>query len=389
MQSVHILHLIDGLNIGGAEMLLCDLSDGLQNYGFKVSVGYSTPGPLVKVISDKKIPVYQLPRNGRVDPFLFWRMVKLIRSIKPQIVHTHLFKSDFHGRLAARIAGVPVVISTLHNADNWAKQWPLGAIYGFTARFADKLIAVSEEVRKYHIEETGLPENQVIVIENGIRVKKFANSTLQNDRIRNEFQIKKETILFGMIARLKKQKDHVTFLTSAAIVVQKLPDAKFLVVGDGPLAAELHELAFKLNISHAVIFTGLRTDIAEILSALDVLVFSSEWEGLPVTLLEGMASGKAVAGTKIPGIAGTAIDQETALLVPVKDPQALADVCISLGMDPILRKKLGDAGYKRALSKYDLDTMIEKIISLYTTELGKHNLGETLQEKSVIPGGRL
>lgn len=371
---IHVLHLIDGLNVGGAEMLLCDLTSGLSEHGFRISVGYCTPGPLVKYFTDRNIPAYHLPRSGRVDPFLVWKMVSLIRSDFPQIVHTHLFKSDFHGRLAARIAGVPVVISTLHNADGWAKQWPLGPIYGSTAVFTDKLIAVSDDVKKYHIEITKVPENKVIVIENGIQVQKFHDPAVLKGKIRAEFNIDNDILLFGIIARLKPQKDHVTFLKAASLILKKLPNARFLIIGDGPLHSDLQELAAELNISRAVIFTGLRDDIVNILAEIDVLVFSSVWEGLPVTLLEGMAAGKPVAGTKISGIDGPAVDQETALLVPVKDPEALAKVCIQLGEDPGLRRRFGIAGFERVSSKYNLDHMIENTASLYRSELLKHGI---------------
>ncbi len=389
MEKIHVLHLIDGLNIGGAEMLLCDLSEGLIDLGFRISIGYCTPGPLVNAFAEKNISVHHLSRTGLVDPFLVWRMVNLIRSDFPQIVHTHLFKSDFHGRIAARIAHVPVVISTLHNADSWAKNWPLGAIYGRSAYFADKLIAVSEDVRKFHISETNLPENKVVVIENGIQVQKFSRISSTINKIRDEFQISENSILFGIIGRLKPQKDHTTFLRSAEIILKKMPEARFLIVGDGPLLMDLQNLAEKLKISKAVFFSGLRTDIAEILQALDVLVFSSEWEGLPVTLLEGMAAGKPVAATRINGIDGVAIDQRTALLVPVKDPDALAEACLTLGVDPVLRKKLGKAGFDRVSKKYNLDTMIEMTAALYRTELIKHGFTGTMPQKSVTPGSLL
>ncbi|MEI7845634.1 MAG: glycosyltransferase [Chloroflexota bacterium] len=372
MKPIHILQLIDGLNVGGAEMLLCDLASGLSKYGYRVSVGYSTPGPLVDVLTAAGIPLTRLSRMGRIDPILFMGMLRLMRSDPPQVVHTHLFKSDFHGRLAARVAGVPVVVSTLHNADGWAKRKPLGAMYGQTAGFVDKLIAVSDEVRDYHVTHTGIPVSKVTVIENGVNVNKFKQG--KATAIRTEFGIGSESILFGIIGRLKPQKDHVTFLKAAVEVIKQVPTARFLVIGEGPLLDELKNLAQELGLLPAVIFAGLRNDIPDVLAALDVLVFSSRWEGLPVTLLEGMAASKPIVATAVDGIRGVALPGVTALLVPPGDYHSLAQACINLAVDGDLRATFGRAGYERVSAKYSLGAMTDKIAYLYNELLIKRGL---------------
>jgi len=386
MKPVHVLQLIDGLNIGGAEVLLRDLAAGLAHRGYRVSVAYSTPGPLVDELAASGLQLTRLSRKARIDPALLFGMLRLMRSDPPQIVHTHLFKSDFHGRFAARMAGVPVVVSTLHNADIWAQRWPLGALYGATARFADKLIAVSDEVRAYHLAKTGIPADKVVVIENGVDVRKFKELSSAGEQIRAEFGISTEAILFGVIGRLKPQKDHVTFLKAAVEVLHQVPGARFLVVGDGPLRAELEKLAGELGLLPALIFCGLRGDIPAVLAALDVLVFSSRWEGLPVTLLEGMAAGKAIAATAVDGIRGVAQPDTTALLVSPADPAALAAVCIRLAGDATLRARLGLAGFERVSSRYSLDAMIDQTAGLYNQLLSARGLGENIPPASLQRG---
>src|SRR5512145_2696842 len=360
MTPVHVLHLIDGLNVGGAEILLRDLTAGLVQRGYRVSVGYSTPGPLADELAANGLPLTRLPRMARIDPSLLFGMLRLMRSDPPQVVHTHLFKSDFHGRWAARLAGVPVVVSTLHNADLWAQRWPLGALYGATARFADKLIAVSAEVRQYQIEKTGIPAEKVTVIENGVDVRRFDGLQAAGQKVRAEFGFSPEAVVFGIIARLKPQKDHATFLNVAAEVLRLIPSARFLVVGDGPLRAELERLAGELGLFPALVFTGLRNDIPAVLAALDVLVFSSKWEGLPVTLLEGMAASKPVIATAVDGINGVALPNETALLVPPGNFPALIAACLTLAADPGLRLRLGRAGFERVSTRYSLEAMIDQ-----------------------------
>ncbi len=381
MSQVHVLQMIDGLNVGGAEMLLRELAPGLQRRGYRVSVAYSTPGPLVADLQSLGLPLTRLPRLARVDPLLLGRMLRLMRQDPPHIVHTHLFKSDFHGRPAARLAGVPVVISTLHNSDPWARQPVLGALYAANARLADRLIAVSNEVREYYLEHTHLSPEQVITIDNGVDTRRFVGREAAGQQVRLELGLNPQAVVYGVIGRLKPQKDHANFLQAAAVIYRQLPQARFLVIGDGPLREELEAQTRQLGLEEAVIFTGLRSDIPALLAAMDVLVFSSRWEGLPVTLLEGMAAARPVAATAVDGIRTVSLPGETALLVPPADPQALAQACLRLGNDPQLARRMGQAGRARVVEHYSIDAMIDRITHEYSSLLQARGLG------SLVPGG--
>jgi glycosyltransferase involved in cell wall biosynthesis len=276
-----------------------------------------------------------------------------------------LFKSDFHGRIAARIAGVPVVVSTLHNNDVWANNWILGHIYGATARYADKLIAVSPEVKDFHIHKTGVSPEKISVIVNAVDVPSFSGHEKDAAAIRKEFGISEDAPLFGIVGRLKPQKDLPTFLMSAVEILREYPKARFLVVGDGPLFDELKKQAESLGLFPALVFTGMRKDIPAILSALDVLVLSSLWEGLPVILLEAMAAGLPVVSTSVDGVMGVVLPDETAFLVPTANPSALAQACLKFARDPQLRERMGKAGLDRVTSNYSLSAMINRISGLY------------------------
>jgi len=374
MHKAHVLHLIDGLTFGGAETLLRDLASGLEKRGYRVTVGYSTPGPFVQELVDKGLTLKRIPRLAMIDPIFLLRMVRLMQLDPPQIVHTHLFKSDFHGRVAARLAGVPVVVSTLHNNDSWAKNRILGRIYGATARFADRLIAVSPEVREYHLDKTGVPVDKVMVIENGVDVAAFSGHEAGAKAVRTEFGIAPTAPLFGIIGRLKPQKDLPTFLLAAVEILRQQPDARFLVVGDGPLREELEAQAKELDLLPALIFTGMRKDISTIMAAVDVLVLSSLWEGLPVILLEAMAAARPVVSTAVDGVKSVVLPDASALLVNTGSPSALADACVKLARDPVLRQKMGNSGLKRVSDFYSLDAMIDRISKLYIELLREHGL---------------
>ena len=365
MTQLRILQLIDSLKVGGAEILLRDLVFHLHESGQHVHVGFSTPGPLQKSLEEMQVSMTHLPRFARIDPFLFWGMCRLILRERPDIVHTHLFKSDFHGRLAARICKVPVVISTAHNNDSWAQRFPLGNLYGLTTHMADRVIAVSEEVREHQIRYTHTPPEKIITIKSGVDVKKFECQHNEGLRIRTEFGLSPSTPLIGIVGRLQPQKDHATFLRAARSISDALPDARFLIVGDGPLRDDLTNQARTLNLLPSVIFCGIRQDIPAILSALDLLVFSSKWEGLPVALMEGMAAGKPIVSTNVGGISGVVIENETAILVPPNDPVALANACLRILQDRSLAQRFGNAGLARIREKYSLNAMLHNTQNLY------------------------
>lgn len=377
MTAAHALQLIDGLNIGGAEILLRELSVGLLRRGFRVSIGYSSSGPLVQELTSLGLPLTRLPRLMRIDPILFCGMVGLIRRESPQIVHTHLFKSDFHGRLAARIAGVPVVVSTLHSIDPWAQERSLGRLYGWTARFADRVIAVSEDVRRFHATHTGIPEEKLVTIENGVDIHRFAGLESAGRSVRKELGFD-DALVFGVIGRLTPPKDHSTFLKAAALILKKLPKARFLIVGDGPLRKDLEIQAQKTGLGHAVIFTGLRKDVPALLAALDVLVFSSLWEGLPVALLEGMAAARPIVATTVGGIPEVVLPNKSALLVPPGDAHALAQACLRLASDSATRHSMGQSGLERVVDRYSIDAMLDRTAALYAKLLQERGLGQLI-----------
>lgn len=387
MKTIHVFHLIDGLTFGGAETLLRDLASGLEQRGYRITVGYSTPGPFVKELENKGIKLLQIPRLSLIDPFFLLHIVQLLKKDLPDIVHTHLFKSDFHGRLAARIAGVPVVISTLHNNDSWANNRLLGFIYGGTAIWSDRLIAVSPEVKDFHIKKTGVPAKKVLVIENGVDVSAFVGHENQAQKLREEFDIAINVPVFGIIGRLVTQKNVSMFLLVAVEILRNKPDARFLVVGEGDLREKLEVQAKELGLFPALVFTGMRKDIPVILAAIDVLVLSSLWEGLPVILLEAMAASRPVVSTAVDGVVGVVDPNVTAILTPINDHVALAEACLRLANEPDLRQRMGHAGYEKVLNSYSLSRMIDKISELYVQLLNtksKHlsiNLDDQLKSE--------
>lgn len=373
-QPIHILQIIDGLELGGAEVLLYDLITRLPPNGFRVSVCYFEPGPLEEDFVRLGIPLTRIPWSGRVDPALILRIKELIQQDPPQIVHTHLFKSDFNGRIAARLSGVPVVISTLHSCNDWARNPLQGWAYGINSRLADKIIAVSEEVHDFALQYMHTSSSQTMVIPNGISVEHFIKDASAGKAFRNEMNIAPNVPLIGIVAALVPVKDHKIFLEAAVRIHQVNDDVRFVIVGDGPLRRSLTDMAAELGLADSVIFCGNRRDIPAVMSALDILVFSSNVEGLPVALLEGMAASLPLVATTVGGMPGAVVDNETGLLVPPNDAVKLADSCLRLISDRELRDRMGQAGYARARAQYSIDAMMEKTIDLYKTILTRRGV---------------
>lgn len=373
MKKIHVFHLIDGLTFGGAETLLRDLAAGLEKRGYEITVAYSTHGAFVQELENKGIKLKHIPRLGLIDPIFLLRIFAILRQSKPDVVHTHLFKSDFHGRLAARLAGVPVVVSTLHNNDVWANNKILGYIYGLTALWVDRLIAVSPEVKDFHIQKTFVSPEKITVIQNGVDVEAFSGHNNDAQQARKDFGFTSTQPVFGIIGRLMPQKNVSMFLHAAVEILRSQPDARFLIVGDGELRTKLEAQAKDLGLLPSVIFTGMRKDIPIILNAIDVLVLSSLWEGLPVILLEAMAASRPVVSTAVDGVLGVVEPDVTAILTPKEDASALAKACIKLARDSELRKKMGYQGHQRVLKSYSLSYMIDCIAKLYQELLSLKN----------------
>lgn len=373
-EPIHVMQLIDGMEVGGAEIMLRDATRGLLKRGYRVSIGYCTPGSLIKEFEEMGVSLVHTPWNWRVDPFLLLRMIRVIRRIKPQVIHTHLFKSDFHGRWAARISGVPVVVSTLHSCNDWARNPVFGRIYGLNARSADKVIAVSDEVRDYSLKYLRTSPERTVTIANGIPLGRFENKLADGQALRSEFGIGAGVPLIGIVARLTLEKDHKNFLNAAGRIKKTIPNARFLVVGDGPLRESITKIASELNLDDAIIFCGLRKDIPAILASLDLLVFSSIVEGMPVALLEGMAASKPVVATAVGGIPSVVLEGETGFLVPAQDSEALANACIRLINNPQLCQSMGSAAFKHVKDKYSIESMIDQVSEIYQAQLAQQGI---------------
>jgi glycosyltransferase involved in cell wall biosynthesis len=289
-------------------------------------------------------------------------LVLMMRENRPQVVETFTPDSNLLGLSAAWLAGVPVRIAT-HRAkiDKRPDWYPRLHGWAINRGLADKLIAVSEQVRQLAVEEEGIQPERIIVIPNGVEVPDPpADKTTARDSLRGELALSPDAPLLLTVGRLTEQKGHRYLLEAAPAVLAQYSDAVFAFAGEGPLRDELAMQAEELGITQAVRFLGLRRDVPQLLCGADVFVLPSLWEGMSMALLEAMSEGAAVVASDVEGINDLMADGCEGLVVPPADPQALAQAILRLLKDADLRKRLGKAARGRVKRDFSVEAMCEK-----------------------------
>lgn len=381
MNPIKVLHLIptveDGKGLGGAEKLLLFMLEKIDKKKFEFIVAYHLPARLKEEDRTKveeefekrgaKVELFKT--SGKFDLTAVKKLSHMIKEENVDIVHSHQPRVDFLGAIASKITKTPMVITRhLPISDSYIGQGKI-KIYQFvdslmTMRLADKICAVSKEIAVDLIDKEDVPKDKIVVVYNGIDCDKFREKLLEGV-IRKEFNLNREIPLVGIIARLNRQKSHQYFLEAAFEVLKKIPETKFLIVGDGPLRKDHEKLAIKLGIESKVIFTGYRTDIAQIISELDIVVLSSLAEGLPVVILEAMAMGKPVVSFKVGGVSEVIEDGNTGILAEPKDTMALAKGIVMILKDKEKADKMGRLGEETIKKTFSLETMIKKYEEIY------------------------
>lgn len=364
-----IVHMIDELPRDGAEMLLVDLMR-LRVPGYRYQIAcLIRGGPLDQEFERLGVPVKIFGRRGRIDPGLVLRLAAWLRREQVDVVHTHLFTADTYGRLAARLAGVPAVFSTVHNTVNPWKGAGRHAIDRLLARLSTAVVGCSEEVTQTLARRYRIPVRKLVAIPNGIDLRKFSSAS--GAGVREEFGLPPDRLLIGVVGRLHAQKAHADLFRALALLPQaRAGQLACLVIGTGDLLAPLMQQVRELGLERCVQFTGMRQDIPRLVAALDVFVMSSHWEGLPIALLEAMASARAVLCTRVGGIPDVVVDGDNGLLVDAQDIPALAQGLERLLHDAALRQRLGQRARETVMARFDVSHTAAAYNQLHSQALG-------------------
>lgn len=307
-------------------------------------------------------------------------LFSLIRRLRPDIVHTHMAKAGLIGRLAAKAAGVPVIIHTYHGhvlkgyfPKNKERFYTL--LERWLARFSTTLITVSETVKNELLEMKIGRAEQYRVIPLGLNLDRYLASAALRGRLKQELGFPEQSTLISLVGRLVPIKRQQDFIEAAQRILVDQPDAQFLLVGDGEDKPRLQQQVRRLNLTQNVHFLGWRRDLDRIYADTDVVVLTSDNEGLPVSIIEAMASGCPVVATKVGGVGDLVEDQQTGVLVKPRDIQALAEAVKTLTRSKDLAGKWGQTAQRLAKDRYGAERLVRDIDNLYSELLGHSRKG--------------
>ncbi|WP_456406413.1 glycosyltransferase [Thiolapillus sp.] len=358
--------------MGGIETLLLELCKAMKTgsrYDPAVCV-FEAKGKLQKEFDAIGVPVHVLQKKRSRDYFLPLRVRKLIRQEGYDLVHAHNQVSWLYGGLGAMLAKRALVYTEHTSLDKFepSQQKNLKRILRLLGRKTQLVTTVAKHLIPSLLQDLGIPSERIRNIYNGIEPAPYQIEIDREEKLR-ELGLPSASRIIGIVASLTDAKDHATLLRAFAQVLPIVPEARLLIVGEGPLEESMRSLMHALEIDSNVHFLGVRRDIPELLQLFDVFTLSSLIEGLPISLLEAMASACPVVATRIPGV-DELVNQESGILVPHSSPDEQAEALVRVLTEDGLAESLGSGGRRRVLEKFSFDTMIQAYLSCYDEVLG-------------------
>lgn len=381
-RPIRIMNIITRLNVSGPAMYVTLLTEkfGPPHYESVLVCGTPDPGEgdMLYYAEQRGVRPMIVPELGRSlhplrDLTTTRQLYRLIRQYQPDVVHTHTSKAGFAGRLAARLAGVPVIVHTFHGHVFRGFFNPLLTglfirLERLAAGMSDTIITLTEGLRRELAEDYRIARKKhITVLPLGIDLDGFAAAPRQMGTFRAAWGIAPDAPLVGIVGRLTPIKNHALFLETAARVLARLPQARFVVVGDGELRPQLEARARALGLGGAVIFTGWQRELTAIYSDLDVLVISSLNEGTPVSVIEALSGGCPVVATAVGGLPDMLDQGQLGMLVTPGDADALASgVLAHIQHPPDVRQ-----AQRLMLDRYSIDRLVRDLDGLYRGLLAK------------------
>ena len=384
MKKISILYLIDMMRtMGGAERNLLNILKHIDRNRFRILLySFQLGPPIANLLEQMNIKCVQIAYPNTIHGLKkYLALAREIRHKKINILHSFFEGSDIWGTLLAKLAAIPVVISSKRDL-GFSKNRKILLAYRFINPFVAKFISVSDAVKyQVHLQEK-VDLKKIITIYNGVDIYKFHN-TRRNDALKNELKLNASSSIVGVLANLRPIKGIEYFIYAAAKVIKQFPQTQFIVIGicipgkeNEIYYIKLQSLVQQLKLEKNFYFLGGRSDIAEILSIMDVSVLPSLSEGFSNTIIESMASTNPLVVTDVGGNSEAVVHGKTGFVVPPKNSDKLAEAISILLGNPQLAKAMGEAGRKRAEQFFSIDTMIDNIENLYISILNKKNYKE-------------
>lgn len=377
-EKLTVLFLINELTVGGAEQQLLELVKGLDKARFETIVLTLLPGGPMEW-EFKAVPgveLLSLKRKGKHDLFCLFKVFRILRRMKVDVVQPFLTPANLYGLLSAILCRTPVKIMTRRPGIE-PEQAPMGyRLYfkaeAFLARFADWVVPNSQAGSEYILSK-GIRQERIKIIPNGVNMARLTDNHLTAEQARQKLGLPLDSKVVGTVARLVPVKGYDVLLQAAVQIQRVIPHTNFAIVGDGPLYGYLENLTQQLGLSSSVVFFGEQRDIGTYLSAFDLAVLPSHCEGCSNFLLEAMALGKPVVASDVIGNRDVVRNGETGFLVPPGNAEALAEAITALLQDPVKALAMGQRAKERVVTQFSLESMVRQYESLYE---------ETLREKT-------
>jgi glycosyltransferase involved in cell wall biosynthesis len=354
---------------GGAERVARDLLVELDPERFERVLFLSRPpdpgdqtGELVVAdLRRRGVAVRSLRRRFKYDPLAWWPLFQALRRERIDVLHTHAFGQNAWGSVIGRLTHVPVVIAHEHNWAFTGRALRPVIDRELIARCASAMIVVSREARRRMVEVERVAPEKLTLLPNGIRALPPGDGRA----VRAELGIGDDDPVIGTVCVIRSEKALDVLVRAAALVVRDFPRLRVLIVGDGPDRASVEAVVGQLGLEQRVLFTGARTDVANVLAAMDVAVLSSDYEGIPLSILEFMDAGKPIVATRVGGIPEVIEDGVHGVLVPPRDEAALAAAVSGVlrGMDA--GREMGARARDRCRREFGLDRIVQRLERLY------------------------
>lgn len=387
-KKIRIVNIITRMELGGPPILVLDILQHLDKERFESTIAtgitIDRKYDMIGFARDKNIRVFAMPSLVRdIHPLKDIKtLIKLVIFLKKEkfdIVHCHTSKGGFIGRLAAKLAGAKIIIYSPHGDIFEGYFCKLATDFfilleKFAARFTDKIINLTKIEIERFLEHGIGTRHQLKQIYNGINIKYYERAMTSNLKKRDEFGLGKDDFVCATVGRLVPVKGHTYLIKAIQKVVKVIPEAKFLFVGDGELKPKLSEEIKSYDLQRNVFLLGARSDIATILSCINVFLLPSLNEGFGMVLIEAMAARKPVIATNVGGVPEVIINGTTGILVPPEDPEAFSSAIIKLYNNPEMSLEMGLAGYKRAKKLFNIETTVHELEELYEALIAEKNI---------------
>jgi len=378
---MHVAHVITRMIIGGAQQnTLFTCEDQHRDFGDEVTLitgpAIGPEGSLMDRAREVGFRIIEIPELRRsIYPLMDWvsyrRLIETFRELRPDIVHTHSSKAGIIGRYAAAKAGLPAV-HTIHGASFHRGQSALAfnvycQLERWAARKTDVFLSVCDSLTDQYVEAGIAPRDRFTTVYSGMDVDPFLNPSRSRDEVREQLGLQPDQIAVAKVARLFHLKGHKFLIEAARTVIDRCPNVRFVLIGDGILREQFEQRISELGLSEHFILTGLvpPEQIPELVNAAEIVAHTSEWEGLARVLPQALISGKPVVSYDVDGAREVVIPGETGYLLPVEEIAGLADAICELAESPELRIRLGENGRARFTDVFRHQTMTAQIRDVY------------------------